>query len=132
MPCNSDYLEPTRFEKEVKATAELLYYVDCLLGRVDDVRTKLVAKATYPTKSDGDYVVSRLCETISSFTDEQMDAIVYNARSKKSRQLADWWEAHQEADKKRIQEEINALKDDEDIKKALSKLTQRERNLLGL
>lgn len=48
-----------------------------------------------------DELTNMLCSTIRGLTPEQLEAIVYNGRDKNSRKLADWWDEHQEIDKKR-------------------------------
>ena len=52
--------------------------------------------------------------------------------TKYSLELQIWWRDHKEADKKRLNTEIKKYKDDIVRKKALSKLTKYERELLGL
>lgn len=132
MPCNSDYLEPTQFEQKVQRTAQLLEYVISKCELPDDRRTNLIASNIYPLKSDGDYVVSKLCGILSSFDDETMERIVYDAHCKVCRELATWWEEHQEADKKRLEKELQDVKDEEDRKKLLKSMSERDKMLLGI
>ena len=63
---------------------------------------------------------------------KKQDEFIYNARVKESRDLADWWEEHQGADRKREAKEKKAKKEADLRKKALSKLTAAERKALGL
>lgn len=54
------------------------------------------------------------------------DSIVYNAKDPKSRELANWWEQHQEADRIRIEEELKNQKINNLIGYATSKLSMEE------
>jgi len=135
MPCNSDYLNPTSAELDSKRVAGLLIYVMDKLGL-----TNLGSYKKYLAISADPYgdslmlnsMVVTLCKLCSGMNDKQVDLIIYDARNKTARDLADWWEEHQEADKRRIAKE----KDEKDLaalhKVALSKLTAKERRALKL
>ena len=56
----------------------------------------------------------------------------YNAKNKTSRRLADWWEEHQEADKKRLKKELKEAKENKDRDTLIAKLTTYEKRLLGI
>lgn len=98
MPCNSDYMDPTNKEKELQETAKLLVYA---LKKKRRKVPKWVSDAAKDIYCLEDKVVPELCSLIRSFHKEDMDRIVYNGRDKTSRRLADWWEEHEKADKKR-------------------------------
>jgi hypothetical protein len=103
MPCRSDYLEPTKYEKLVNETAKRLLW---FIGQADihykgtQIRIKKVSKDMYPSKEDGDFVVALLCKELRSLQNRdncKFDAIVYG-RNKEARELANWWEDHEKAD----------------------------------
>jgi hypothetical protein len=106
MPCNSDYLTPTRLEVESRKTAENIKY---LLTELKLEVPSLIENATgcYGDRHIADTMVSTLCKLCKGLTKDEMDKIVYG-RTKEARQLADWWEEHQEAD--RLREEKESLK----------------------
>lgn len=112
MGCRSDYLEPTNYEVEVRETATLLLWFLQQLDRRDITviaKTKAISGNTYPTKADGDFVVSTLCgelRELQTKTKAKFDEIVYG-RNKRSRELANWWEDHQKADNIRIKKDFD-------------------------
>lgn len=101
MPCNSDYMAQTPREHSFQKAASLIVYV-CRQLHIKCPAKFQVADTYYSTNVGQ---VERLCEMIRAMTDEERDRIVYNARSKESRDLADWWEIHLAADQKREAEE---------------------------
>ena len=105
MPCRSDYLEPTQKEKAIRKTVELTIWLKRELGLLVTDKDKILAEDNYPHEQVHDEVVANLCSLIRGLNPRQMDEIVYNGRDKDSRRLADWWDAHKEADEKREAEE---------------------------
>lgn len=112
MGCNSEYMNPTGKEKQLRETAELYAYAlrerhgtdYSLPGKV------LEALSTPYTNVD---VTAELCEFLREQDLPTFESIVYNARSKDSRRLAQWWEDHEAADRARIaQERLDKFKDD--------------------
>jgi hypothetical protein len=97
----SDYLEPDKRERELQQTAKLLVYVYTQLGKPCNSKLRAAAANIY-CKTD---YVATLCGVLTAFTPEQHNTITYNGRSAESRQLADWWDRHQEADRKRLAKE---------------------------
>lgn len=134
MPCNSDYLEPSNYEVKIKEVVDLLFYVKEKV-KIDNNELFNSMKENkdqiYFNQKLGDYFVTNLCEIISNLSEDKYKKLVYNAKDKNSRLLANWWEEHLEADKQRIKEEKRLLKEIKDKEKALNKLTARERKLLG-
>lgn len=129
MPCRSDYMEPTDKQKQLKETAKLYIYVLECLGKTIPVELRKAANTYYCT----DDYVPVLCEALHCLSDKELDEIVYNARNKTSRQLADWWETHQEADKARFEKEKEETRNKVNlINSGLSKLTDEEKKALGL
>lgn len=128
MPCRSDYMESNEYEQRLQETAQLLVFVKTELGlniskRLLDASENIYCKADY---------VPELCKTIRAMDETQLNQIVYNARRKQSRALADWWDEHQEADRIREEAEANERKRKALRKVALAKLTKEERQALDL
>ncbi len=102
MPCNSDYLDPTNREAELQRAAKLLVYV---YEKLNLEVPSYVKKASKDVYCKDDRSVSRLCSILDAMPPDTLDRIVYNAKNKTSRDLADWWEEHQQADREREVEE---------------------------
>lgn len=137
MPCRSDYMEPTQKESLLQETAQLLIYVrmNTKSGVKIDDKLKAAARDIYCRR---DYV-PELCAAMHELTEDQMDRIVYDGRNRDARRLADWWDEHQEADRKRLEadrkrleEEARQRKQDELRESALAKLTPEEKHALGV
>lgn len=109
MPCNCDYMEPTTREIRSKETAILLRYVNSKIGAPEDATAKEVAESYYGNVTKLDYLVVTLCKTLSEMDEATLNAVVYNAKDKTSRELANWWEEHLEADSKRIRVEADRV-----------------------
>lgn len=132
MPCDSSYLNPSQREENTKLVAELICYVDQKIKIKTPDNIVKSSKDYYGEGSDLTKTVPLLCSKIKALNQSQFNSIVYNGKSKESRKLADWWEAHEEADRKR-EERVKEAKDHIAAKKsAMSKLTQQERKALGL
>lgn len=122
MPCNSEYLEPTGRERELRRTAKLYVYVLVKIGQ--PTLPKLLESVNNIYTSE-DYV-SELCATLRRLKLDdptRFNNLVYNAHDKDSRNLADWWEDHQEADRKREAKEQAKIDGDKVLESALAKLT---------
>jgi hypothetical protein len=128
MPCNSEYLDPNYKEIELQRTAKLLMYVRWGTGKHV---SELLSQAAADRYCKRDYVEA-LCSEIKGLNTKEFDDVVYNARDKDSRALADWWESHIEADRKREAKEQADTEREITRRKALAKLTQKERIALGL
>ena len=138
MPCNGDYLDPTNIEEEAKRVANLILYVNSFSNEKTPVWIRECAENYYSGHGNKlardviDELVSHLCDKITNMTDSKRNKIIYNSRNKVSRDLASWWEEHQEADRLRLEDEAKEFKRLELRKYALSKLSRAERNALGL
>lgn len=103
MPCDASYMEPDERERESKEAAELIVYVTNRLCAIPPQWVTAAAKDYYgraPGYKDTD-TITYLCELLSTLTDDLRDNIVYgNPKDKTCRRLADWWERHQDYDKK--------------------------------
>lgn len=128
MPCNSDYMEPTRKERLLQETAQLYEYALFELNIIISEDVKAAAKDIYCRKD----FVPQLCELITNMNELQKQRVVYNAYHKMSRKLADWWEKHQEADRKRMEQNHIEATRQLLVANALEKLTEAEKKALGL
>lgn len=99
MPCYDPL--PTGREEHSRETAKFIIYVnDKLEIKTEDEIIEL-ADSAYP-EDKADQVTAYLCTTLRMLKDskpEQFESLVYNAKCKESRKLADWWEEHSEFDK---------------------------------
>lgn len=132
MPCNCDYLEPNDTEIESKRAAELLVYVLTKNKMTVENWIKEASNDIYGNSKKLNWLVVNLCKICSEMSERDKKEIVYNAKCKMSRRLADWYEEHLEADKQRIKEESSENKTKRLKKIALSKLTKSEIAALGL
>lgn len=128
MPCNSDYMNPTEKEKQLQETAQLLLFVLKRLRQAPDKKLTAAANDMYCRT---DYV-RQLCKVLTNLSEKDKKAIIYDAYNKTSRQLADWWERHQAADRKRKQVEAEAKREAKIRREALRKLTPAEIKALKL
>lgn len=132
MRCNSDYLEPTHREKQSIRTAILLKYV---LEKLEKPVPEYVVSASVDVYGNlqklNDMVVT-LCAELSALDEETRDKLVYNAKDKTSRDLADWWEIHQKADKERIEKEKQEQIQKNLVETAMAKLSKEEKAALKL
>lgn len=124
MPCNCDYMNPTQFELEI---SRVLAFIDEVVIRktlnknhYDGYHPVVYGKGL--PKPIADHYTSLLC----GYLQKEKDL------SRFSLELQVWWRDHQEADKKRVQEEIKKKKTDAEKETALAKLTSYEKKLLGL
>jgi hypothetical protein len=132
MPCRSDYMEPNDRELNQKLVGQLLIYVLASLHRPIPKEYIIAATHSYGEGVVLEKDVPKLCSILKSLNREQLNDVVYDARNKDARKLADWWEEHQEADRKREAEEEAEKKRKKIAKQALAKLTKEEKEALGL
>lgn len=125
MPCRTE--EPTATEEYNQRTAQLAVYVLEQLSMFIPNDVSMAADAVFCSI---DFTPS-LCDLLKNMSRKQMTEIVYNAHSKQSRALADWWEQHQEADRRNAQRDADEKKRKELQAQALKKLTDQERAALG-
>ena len=121
MPCNSDYLEARPSEVEASKVLALLEELET--GKLPNYFGDGYYSEVY-NKNEKDILsnkVPELCERLQN-TDV----------SKYSLEMQMWWREHQKADKERIEKELNLKKEESERQKAISKLSDYERRLLGL
>lgn len=132
MPCNSDYMAASGQELESKRVCGLLVY---LCGRINKPIPKWIFEAVedyYGNVQRLDEETKMLCECLRSLTEKEKELYIYNAHDKSSRDLANWWERHQEWDARRIKEENETRRKIIHKERALKKLTTDEIEALGL
>ena len=132
MPCNSDYLDPTGREIELQRAARLLLfcYRECGIKGI----THALIDAAADQYCNKDYV-EPLCTFLTNFKRQSranFERFIYNGKRKQCRDLADWWDEHQKADKAREAEEARQRKKKAIRKIALGKLSNEERDALDL
>jgi predicted DNA binding protein len=123
-------MKPSSREIRSQETAQLLLYVHKHLNTQAEKYVRDAAKDTYGNVARLDDMVVELCALLTAMHDTDRDALVYNAKDKTARRLADWWEEHLEADRKRIAQEQKAAKAKTVVETAKGKLTKAELNVL--
>lgn len=119
-------MEPTERELYCRETAKLLCFVMTQVDKypVDLSDAKLVAKDMYPSRDLTKY----LCALLKNLDETQKSEILYNGRQAISRRLADWWENHQEVDRKHAESDKKKLyklkKSLADLNKQISEITK--------
>lgn len=100
MGCRSDYMEQNATEKFVQTTAQNLVYVFQSLKKPVPKLVSEKAHDYYATDTNNK-LTPMLCDLIKNMTKSQQNKIVFDGRKAEARKLADWWDKHQEADKRR-------------------------------
>lgn len=100
-------MEPTAKEGATNLVAQLLMYVMSALDSRWNPSPilEMAAENSYPNTDLLDEYTATLCDTIGKMSEADKERIMYDGRFKQARQLADWWEDHQEWDKRRIASE---------------------------
>lgn len=131
MPCNSDYMNPTTKEQELKLTSQLLVWVKTKLGKTVPEYAKKAAQDYYG--KGGERAVRELCSTLNTMNANARKQLIYgNAEDPTARKLADWWEAHVAADTARAEKEADDLSHMRAEKVARAKLPAKTAKALGL
>lgn len=97
MPCNSDHMEPNEREKAHQRAAHILVSVKRKVGHYVDPALEAAAKDPY-CRHD---FVGDVCGMLRGLDEETFERVVYTARDRESRRIADWWEEHLEYDNQR-------------------------------
>ena len=111
MPCNCDYMEPSRHESESKRLMTLMAGVGIYKGEIPYYgEVSAVHEHTA--------MLCKFCEE-NNVTDQSLE-------------LQIWWRDHQEADKAKREAAAEDERVETERREAIAKLTDRERDLLGL
>lgn len=132
MPCQSDYLAASGQELESSRVCNLLIY---LYGRISKVVPSWVKTAVddyYGNVNRLDEATKMLCECCRSLTSQECEKYIYDAYNKTARELASWFERHQEWDARRVKEEEETRKRITMRERALRKLSTEEIEALGI
>jgi hypothetical protein len=106
MPCRSEYQEPTQVEIETQRVAGFLIYLEKVCDPAFTIPNHILREVNDALKHPEnntqwlDSFTAILCSGIRSLDTSMLDKALYDGKIKKARQLADWWEKHQEWDKK--------------------------------
>jgi hypothetical protein len=131
MPCDGSYMNPSVRETESLLICKRIIFLFKKLNFPIPKKIVESSESLYGDLKNLDKNVALLCLVISNMTKEQVDSILYNARSKESRDLANWWEEHQEADIKRKQKTKEKMDSSGKLVfSGLSKLSQDEFDIL--
>jgi len=129
MPCRSDHMEPHALEAESHRVAKHIIYLFTILSIPLPSGVVEAAASMYGDSSKCDTFTRILCDTISGELAADVEAVMYNGRNPKARQLADWWGTHKEADVIRRQKETAEAAERREL---LDSLTPRQRALLNI
>ncbi len=132
MPCNSDYMAASGKELESKRVCRLLDY---LLHRLQYHVPNWIIDAAedyYGNVARLNEATVMLCSRCREMTSAERDVHIYDGHNEFARQLADWWDRHQEWDERRVKEEKEGRKKIIAKERALRKLTTEEMEALGL
>lgn len=107
MPCRSDYMEPNAQEQESRIVAGHLLYILPIMDKPVPAGVKDAAGALYGNREKVDEWTALLCATCKELEADKSLANKYlwDGRAKRARELAAWWEEHQEFDRRRESEE---------------------------
>lgn len=127
-------MEPTALEANKVQVSRLLCHVAAQTSGLDELPNVYIkaSKSSYGEGVDLNKATALLCSKIRKMSKMLKDSIVYDPYSKLSRELANWWEEHQVADKERETMEKQKIAKAALRRTALAKLTERERNALDL
>ncbi len=128
MPCRSDYLEPNARERESKRAAKCFVLLATKIGVTVPKLIAKAAKDNYGNVEHADEITAALCGLCKGTP----EVIIYDGRDKNMRKVADWWDEHQEADRKREREEAEEANRQKLAKQGRDKLSEEERDALGI
>ena len=110
MPCRSDYLCVSGAEAESKRVCEFLVYLYDKIKEPIEPWIRSAAEEYYGDIKRLDKATAMLCLCCRSFSPEEVESYIYDAHSKIARELAGWWERHQDWDSRRVKEEAEIRK----------------------
>lgn len=121
MPCNSDYLEARPSEVEASKVLALLEELET--GKLPDYFGNGYYSEVYD-KNEKEILSNKVPELCKKL--QNIDT------SKYSLEMQLWWREHQKADKERIEKELKLKREEIDRQKAIYKLSDYVKKLLGL
>ena len=132
MPCQSDYLAASGQELESARVCKLLVYLYGFLKKSVPQWIKDASEDYYGNVQRLDEATKILCESCRSLTSTETEEFIYNAHNSDARELASWFERHQEWDARRVLEEKETRAKVVAKDRALKKLSNEEIEALGL
>lgn len=101
MPCDCSHLKANEHEEESRKVSEFIVFVCKKLRKKPDPLIVKTAKDYYGNPGQVHELTDMLCGLCRSMKPKEADLIIYNGRDATSRRLADWWDLHKKADKKK-------------------------------
>lgn len=133
MPCRSEHMEPNVREAESERVAKLIKWLFLQLRMTIPEYVEQATTSIYGNTARLDEMTALLCGTIREMSEDEINANVYDGRNANARKLADWWDNHEEFDRKRKELEAKEKAADERRNKTVkmiasvrSKITQEE------
>ena len=134
MPCQGPSDAECRGADARVAVAKHIVFFMTELGLKDEIPQEVLATIEHQgwgrESADIDYLTRTLCNEIQSTSIHDAHQIIYNSRSRKSRDLANWWEDHQEQDRAREEKERAEEEHEAERQRILNKLSPYERAVL--
>jgi hypothetical protein len=106
MPCRSDDIEPSEYEKEYINICNHLCYLLPILNRsipphiLKISKMKFVSLGVSPNVNPLDEITKMLCNSCKELSQEQLDELT-KCKDEKSHSLIVWWNKHKKLDKKK-------------------------------
>jgi hypothetical protein len=120
---------PGNANRYLQHTARLLAYV---LKSVGEPVPKWVIKDAGDPFCLRTNSVNWLCTQLKNMNELELNRIVYNARSREARDLANWWEDYQEGNRQNGEMQRESRRQIALRRGVLARLTPEERRALGL
>ncbi len=105
MPCYQT--EESNNEKESRRISKLIIIFDKKLGI--ETAKNIIEWSTAFYENHCNVVAPLLCAKINSLLPHELEKVVFNGRDKESRMLADWFDEHNDFDKKRLKTIISPI-----------------------
>jgi hypothetical protein len=101
MGCNGDHYLPNCCKNEEYKVKRLVKYVFPLLGKPIPKFRNVYDLADNHMRDALDEGTALLCECCGNMSPEQQAKIIFDGRISEARELAEWWQEHQDADSRK-------------------------------
>ncbi len=98
MACRYD--GPNQLEEESREVAKHLVRLSKFKLIKVDKEIREASKSTFGCRDKIHEFTELLCTTLRNMPENVQEVVIYNGRDPEARKLADWWDKHQEADRK--------------------------------
>jgi hypothetical protein len=132
MTCLGNLLVPSEQQFESRRVCELIVYLFKRISIHPPYWVIDAANECYGDVRRLDEATKILCEACRSLNEGQVNVFIYDGRNAGARRLADWWDRHQELDRRRVDEEEKSRNKILLRARAIRKLTVEERQAIGL